>query len=921
MKYILGLDLGPTSIGWAAVELDNNGNPKGLASIADRHEDTIITHHALGARIFPEGIDNINQGQKETPRNKKRRENRSKRRRLRRAKARRNNLIKLLCSRQIIPSDISDLKNFLEDNLIPSEEKSYYPYKLRVKALDEKIELHEFGRILLHMSKRRGFKSNRKQQAKDTDAGKIKQAIKNLKSDLQQKTIGQFWAEKIAENPLDPIRNRKGDYRWIAQRSDYKDELAMIWAKQAQYYPEILSKELYEILNKILFEQLPFELSQRKKTKVLGMCTLIPGQIRLSMSNRKAQEYRLLQKINDLRVDIDGDFRPLEDQERTKLITELSISKEKNFKQIRKLLGWPETAKINLEHETNDKIKGNEIDYQLANKKIFGKDIWLNLADEAKNQVWSHIQKFLSEDSTNALDFAKSLEKDFSLKIHNIEALDSINEPIGTISFCQKAVDKILPYMREGLGLDKAIDKAGFAKKWHKRELLAVPNASNGWDCRNPVVSTVLYQLRQVSNLLIKELGKPEKIIIEFARELKGNNEKRQEIIKKQKSNQTDNEKAEKAVRELMGRSDDYAVSGTDLMKYKLWKEQGLYCPYTCKTISETELFSRETEIDHILPYSMSLDNSYDNKVVCFANANQSKGQNTPISWLGENSSSWSKIATAAAKGTFKFSDSKWERFQVHNSKIAESYTPERLLNETSYIARLVKSYMESLYDSDLAHKKVLTTKGGITAQLRNIWDINPILRDGEIGPKNRDDLRHHAIDAAVIAVTSPSMIQRITKQLQDAYPKRPSQVANITEPWKGFADDLAHAVDKINISHRVQRKVKGALHKETNYCLETNGEHAGKYITRKAVQALTPAMVDCICDKNVKKLLQSRIAEYDGDIKKAFEYPIYLPNKNNPAQPIPIKSVRIWTSSNTMVQISDNAWVEPGSNHHVEIF
>lgn len=167
MGYVLGLDLGPSSIGWAAVNIDDDGNYKGLAQIPDG--PNLIP--AIGARIFPAGVDNLGQGQREETRNKNRREKRGVRRTLRRRRIRRIKLVSLLKEHNILPMDDSELAKLQGVN----------PYALRAKAIDSKIELPELGRLLRHICKHRGFKSNRKNPPKKDEKGKSKEGMTRLK--------------------------------------------------------------------------------------------------------------------------------------------------------------------------------------------------------------------------------------------------------------------------------------------------------------------------------------------------------------------------------------------------------------------------------------------------------------------------------------------------------------------------------------------------------------------------------------------------------------------------------------------------------------------------------------------------------------------------------------------------------------------
>jgi len=924
-RYALGLDLGPTSIGWAAIKLDKRGKPIGFADLHDG--DSLFP--AIGVRIFPLTVENYGQGKmREAPKNKKRRESRSRRRILRRKRARRMKLIQLLQSKKMIPIESSKLDTIQKKN----------PYELRAKAISEKIDLYDLGRIFLHFAKRRGFKSNRKKPEKPEESGKIKDGIKKLKSELGYNTLGEFWHKKLSKKPNEGIRN-KNSYKWIAERELYRDELAHIWRTQQKFYTNILTHQLHNEISKILFDQIPFELSKRKKRKVIGTCKLIKGKLRCPLSDRRAQEFRFLQKVNDLRITRRG--REIESWKKNKpdLIKKLSISKEVNFKQIRKILGLAETDRINFEYEVNDKLIGNEIDNKL--KIIFGEKAWLKLEEEQKEGIWKEILNYFNKEEITTQQIEDKIKSNFVLSVLNGKSIENIELPKGYISYSKEALEKILPFMREGKDLYTAIQEAGFKQSWQSLKKLPLPDKNHGFSINNPTVGAVMFQLRKIVNSLISELGKPERIVVEFARDLKSSKERRAEIIKEQAGNKKEREKAKKAIQEYHNWTEDAEVSPIDIDKYRLWEEQNHYCPYRGCLIPINKLLSRETEIDHILPRSLSLDNSLNNKVVCFADENQDKGQRTPFDWLGENSERWTRvlhvidhwnperkrnikkskvnIPSGEQVEKIKPNKQKWERFFVTSDQIAEEYTPNHLLNDTSYISREVRNYLKRLYSTEKAESSVKTTKGGITAELRRWWDLNRILGSAN-NEKSRTDLCHHAIDAIVIAVTSASMIKNITNCLKKAWPKRRPKEIYVDRPWEGFELNIEAVIDYINISHRVQRGLKGGLHKETNFWKEENGPYAGKFITRKPLDGkFTKNFAEHICDETAKKLVFERMVKNDFDPKKAFAEPIYL--KNNAGNDVPIKKIRVWTESSNMVPIRENIYVEPGSNHHVEIF
>lgn len=922
-KYTLGLDLGPTSVGWAAVEVNEDGNFTGLAKIPNKDPENPESQgwlSGIDSRIFPAGVENYGQGQKEQTRNKKCRESRSNRRNLRRRRARRLQLISLLRKHTIIPDDDNNLQSL----------QSKDPYEIRSNALKGKLDLYEIGRIILHMAKRRGFKSNRKDFAKEIKETDFQQALKTA-NEIKE-TLGQHWYVKRNKNDRVAIRNRKGHYRLMPERKQYQTELSLIWKKQQEFYPDILTDSLLSEISSILFKQIDYEISNRKKRKVIGRCSLIPRNLRCSFANRRAQEFRLLQKINDLEVRRKGKKIDISEK-RQKLVDELMICKEVPFTKIRKILGLENKDRINFEYEGNKGLIGNEIDHQII-RKLIDKKEWKKLDETKKNETWQLIMSFFNDEDVTIETTAKDIERLSGTRIKDADNIREIKIPTKTVKFSTEALDRLLPFLRDGAQLYDAIEKAGFSRKYRTLNKLPLPDPAHGFHITNPNVRVVLFELRKVVNRLISELGKPDKIVIEFYRELKASKEVRKQILGQQTKRRSEREKSAKEI------CDEYTstwkvpdnVPGWAIEKYILWKDQGRECPYTGEPIPQHKLFSRETEIDHILPYSMSLDNTMNNKVVCFTKENQDKGQRTPLDWIGGDEKRWEKLQQAidrwnpkrkgrgkvpveSVKG--KTNKDKWERFFVGAEEIEELYWNERYKRETGYIAREVRDYLKRLYHWREADQRVVTTKGSVTGQLRRWWDLNRIL-GADDDKKERADLRHHALDAAVIGVTCPKNIRRVTQELRRAYPKNRPRDVYVPRPWEGFEEELKNSLNSIVVSHRVQRKVKGKLHKETHYWKETNGVHTGKYITRKWLDTdFKVAQAERICDDKIKKLVKKRLSECNNDPKRAFVKPLYL------TKDVQIRRVRIWEKhkDRNMLKIRGNVYVERPENHHIEIF
>ena len=138
MDYILGLDLGETSLGWSVVELDKNGGMSRL--------------ERMGVRIFSDGRDS----KTKEPLAVARRTARGMRKRRDRYVMRRETLTNKLIKYGLMPENEAERKALERLN----------PYELRVRGLDEKLLPYELGRALFHINQRRGFKINLKTDRK-----------------------------------------------------------------------------------------------------------------------------------------------------------------------------------------------------------------------------------------------------------------------------------------------------------------------------------------------------------------------------------------------------------------------------------------------------------------------------------------------------------------------------------------------------------------------------------------------------------------------------------------------------------------------------------------------------------------------------------------------------------------------------------
>jgi CRISPR-associated endonuclease Csn1 len=180
---------------------------------------------------------------------------------------------------------------------------------------------------------------------------------------------------------------------------------------------------------------------------------------------------------------------------------------------------------------------------------------------------------------------------------------------------------KLLPRLEAGQSLATAISEIygdAFSGGRFFDRLPPLIEVSALRSLRNPVVSRTLSELRKVVNAIVRECGKPTRIVIELARDLKRSKTERQRIYNDNLARRATREQARKAVAGFTGQ-DLLQVSQRDIDKYLLWEECNKTCPYTQRSISPAALFGPEPqfEIEHIIPRGRSLDDSLVNKTLC----------------------------------------------------------------------------------------------------------------------------------------------------------------------------------------------------------------------------------------------------------------------------------------------------------------
>jgi len=907
-EHILGIDLGPNSIGWALV----NGNGK-----ADK------PLKAIGVRVFDAGLDSLETDGKGKSRNLERREARLIRRGLERRSRRMRNLARLLQRSGLLPPGDVDTPQGRDQLLQDLDRTLECPYKLRARALDEQLTPYELGRALYHLGQRRGFLSNRKSAPKkDEEEGAVKGGISDLRAKInaaQARTLGEEFAGLAPHT--DRIRQR------YTHRDMYKEEFTAIWNAQRPHHSVLLTDDLRKQIEHRIFHQRPL----KSQSKFIGKCTLEPTRPRAPMADLDAQRIRYLQRVNDLRV-IDqstGEISPLTDEQRNLLTQYLETKEEVSFGGIRKLLKL-RNVEFNLERGGEKKIPGNRTAARLA--KIFGPDRWNALSDDEKNAIFTDWNRTVKDETVK-----KRGLKYYHLDEESAERFANLRLDAGYHSFSRIAIRELLPALQKGIPLQTAIKEH---KKYSRQfnvsavamdTLPPIENDSGLPSLRNPIVMRSLTELRRLVNAIIARYGKPDLIRIELARELRQTPKQRNETTKKMRANESER------IRAAGECSDKYDIPNPterDILKFQLWEECNKTCPYTGKTISHEALFGRnpEFDIEHIIPFDRCLDNSYLNKTLCWVDENRRvKGNRTPYEAY-HGTDKWDDILNRVRNFRGRLKYQKLNRFIMPPEKVRsllDDFT-ERQLNDTRWASKWAKKYLGLLYGGiddkgiDASGRlRVQAVQGHATAFLRNCWGLNTILSDDF--DKSRDDHRHHAVDAVAIAMTTPATIKTLGDAAGRASAVGRRLFAQFDPPWSGFREQVETAIGGITTSHRVSNRVRGKLHKETFYGRPRKDAKGNEYVhTRVKVEDLGPKDINDIVDPLVRRCVADKLAEIGGDPKDAFKDPANHPViEAGDGRRIPIHRVRIRMNLSTFAVGSGpyTRYVQSKDNHHMEVF
>ncbi len=776
---VLGLDGGIASIGWAVLDLD-----EGLGRIV-----------AAGVRTF----EKPETDKERIPTNAIRRQKRLARRTLRRRVQRMQQVRRLLFAHGLLDRDDRGALG----------ERHLDPWALRAAGLERLLQPIEFAVVLGHIARHRGFWSNSKRDRganADPDTSKMLGAIEATRDRLGGRTFGAMLAHDTQAD--ERKRNRAGDYAHTPLRRDLRDEVKALFAAQRRLGSTFATKELEDVYAPLAFDQRPLQDSEH----LLGNCPFEAEQRRTSKRAYSFELFRLLSKLAHTRLLGRGWERSLTEDEIGRITADFGSQKSISYKSVRKLLDLSPDARfadVTPDDEKND-IAARR------GQAAAGTSTLRDIAGSAWESLRHTPQRL--DRIAEVLTFRESLA---TIREGLIEAgvepplLDGIMAAAeagklavfkGAAHISAKAARAIIPHLRLGIVYSDACAEAGYD---HAARPVTDIN-----DVKNPVARKALGEMLKQVRAIMRVYGKPDRIHIELARDMGKSAEERSEITHgiEKRNREKDREAVQFA--ELVGRP----PSGPEeLLRYELWQEQQQRCLYSDIAISPAQLVATDNsvQVDHILPWSRFGDDSFINKTLCLARENQHKRGRTPYEWFsGDRPQDWEAFERRV-EACKEMKGAKKRGFYLRrNAAEVEERFRTRNLNDTRYATRLLLDMLKRQYPKDDT-VYVRARPGSLTAKLRRGWGLEGLKKDAD-GNRVEDD-RHHALDAMVIAATTESMLQGLTRRFQDAEERGSHRdFSALDQPWPGFRLDAEAAMRAVFVSREERRRVAGKKHDDT---------------------------------------------------------------------------------------------------------
>jgi CRISPR-associated endonuclease Csn1 len=862
-------------------------------------------------------------------------------------------------------------------------------FSWRVKALSEMLSLEELAIVLQEI--------NNSISSSSGYLGAISDRSKELY--FKKQTVGEYLYKQLEINPHTKLKNQ------VFYRQDYLDEFEAIWEKQKEFHAELTENLKKEIRDVIIF----YQRRLKSQKHLISECEFEKHHKVVPKSSPLFQEFKIWQFINNIElqnIHTKEKFRgeQISQEAKENLFEELNIREKLTANEVLKLLvEKPKDFKLNYKegldgNRTNAefykvyqeilKREGVEFDFKKnthidINDKIISifselgveQEIILfndeKLGDEFDKQpmlqLWHLLYSFEGDNSRSGdKKLVNAIIEKFGFKREYAKLLANCSLQADYGGLSSKAIRKILPFLKEGNTYDKACNYAGYnhsssltKEEQDKRKLKEVMELLPKNSLRNPVVEKILNQLVNVVNAIIKDegLGKPDEIRVELARELKKSAKERADMTSNINKATAKHEKIKKVLQAEFGIT---KVTRNDIIRFKLWEElesNGYKTIYTNTYIPRERIFSKEFDIEHIVPKALVFDDSFSNKTLAVREVNLKKSNETAYDFLSSflDEAGFNQFLSRVEK-IYKdgaISKAKYSKLLKKASELSEGFI-ERDLRNSQYIAKKATQMLQEVV------RTVSTTTGSITDRLRSDWQLINTMKElnlpkyeklglvevieGKNGQEEkrikdwtkRNDHRHHAMDALTVAFTKPAYIQYLNnlharedktgsiygiEQNNLHRNKKGKLVFNSPMPIGEFRTESKKHLEGILISFKAKNKVvtrnknrikikgkdnfktkieltpRGQLHKETVY------GKVSRYVTKeeKVGGKFDLDKINLVAKKSYREALLLRLEEFKGDAKKAFtgknspsKNPIFIDDSKTNTVPEKVKLVSV---------------------------
>lgn len=822
-KLVFGFDLGIASLGFAAVDLE-------------RHE---LIH--MASHLFPVPQE---------PKTKaslaaKRRGYRSNRRNLERDKTRRNRCRRLLIDAGLVPDGV-DPKWF------ETRQGDADVVVLRHRALIERITDRELARVLLYLCKHRQYIDQGKGSAEGSEDGKVLKALAGNRALMEQgdaETFGEVLYRR--HDAGERTRNVAGDYELTIPHEMIRHEASLIIDRQIGFGNGKLDDSFKaSYLSIVSSLKSTYERDLRIYGNV-GTCTYHKDKVRAAKATLTSEIEECREKLAHVRIVGEGGTFPLPGAVRRAAVASVFDPMGKKgqtsltYAMLRKLMNNLGADGAESMRETdhfkglNDEKGERAVLFSAKRfaviKASLGEDLGLLESLMADSSLY--------DDIAEALTFASSRES-YERRLSDLgvddrlepAALDAVRGlPYGSAVFngygnrSRDALEILSGCLLED-GIDslhQAEEAGGLLQKRVEdrrgKASLLPPYKTYDPTCTNPVVLRAAARFRAAFNEAVRAYGIPDAVRIELGRDLKCSTAEKAKISKGQKRNKDENDKARAVVAEILGVEQEEVV-GRQIAIFRFYESQSGRDIYVDEPIDLERALKepKYVEIDHILPFSRSCDDSKSNKVLCLSKSNQDKAGKTPFEWIAgsdESDPRWIAFCNRVEAVRKSIGGGKARKLtKVNFDDAAESGFIDRNLNDTRYLSCAIKNWVEtSIAFPTPNNQHVFAVSGGATSILRRQWGLN----FGTGGEKDRDDDRHHAVDAAVIAMCDPVLVKKCAKHGERRrFLSRDERDRLMGEsmPWSTFADEVRARREFVIPTRSTSHTLRGCATDDTVY-------------------------------------------------------------------------------------------------------